>query len=249
MKKTALIQTPSPSAPDERSSPGETLASSTYHRLREEIINGVHTPGSKLRILELCQRYEVGPSPLREALNRLIRDGLVALNDRKGFSVTSLSLPQLEELTRTRCWLNELALRESIKHGDSAWEESVVIAYHRLSRSPRYASEQARHSGAFNSAWEQAHRAFHSSLIAACGSSWLINFCEQMFDAADRYRHLSRNMLNARSEPRRDDHKDMVDAVVARDADRSVELMTRHFSGTHERARKQLEQQPAKAAR
>ena len=241
MRKTTDFQTVSSERPlDERTGTGETLASVAYHRLREDIINSVHSPGSKLRVQELCLRYEVGPSPLREALNRLIRDGLVALNDHKGFSVTPLSRSRLEELTTTRCWLNELALRQAMKKGDAAWEESVIIAYHRLSRSPRYTSEAARNCGAFNSAWEQAHRTFHSSLIAACGSSWLLDFCEQLFDAADRYRHLSRNRVNARSEPRHDEHKDMVDAVVARDSERAIALMHKHFNRTYERVMAQL---------
>jgi GntR family carbon starvation induced transcriptional regulator len=225
-------------APDEKRS-GETYASAAYGRLKEDVINGVYAPGAKLRIQELCERYEVGPSPVREALNRLTRDGLVKLSDHKGFSVTPISRDHLEELTTTRCWLNELALRQSILKGDSAWEESVVLAHHRLSRSPRYSSEEAMNSGAFNSAWEIAHRAFHSTLIAACGSSWLIDFCEQLFDAADRYRHLSRGR-GARSRPGRDEHKEMVDAVVARDADAAVALLNRHFMRTCERVRDRL---------
>jgi DNA-binding GntR family transcriptional regulator len=216
---------------------GETLASAAYQRLREDIINGRHEAGSKLRIQELCERYEVGPSPLREALNRLSRDGLVSLSDHKGFSVTPLSRAHLEELTKTRCWLNDLALRESMRRGGREWEEGVVLAYHRLSRSPRYTSQEARNSGAFNSTWEQAHRAFHSSLIAACGSRWLIDFCEQLFDAADRYRHLSRVPTSG---PRRDEHKEMVNAVVARDADKAVALLERHFMRTCERVKERL---------
>src|SRR5687768_3832868 len=102
----------------------ETLASVAYQRLREDIINAKHAPGGRLRVQELSERYALGPSPIREALNRLSRDGLVTLSDRRGFSVTPLSRAHLEELTRTRCWLNELALRQSIAGGDAAWEES-----------------------------------------------------------------------------------------------------------------------------
>ena len=113
---------------------GETLASSTYARLRRDIIEGALVPGSKLRMRQLCERYDVGLSPLREALNRLLRDGLVQQTDLRGFVAAPLSGSELDELTKTRCWLNELALRQSIEHGDSAWEEQVVLTYHRLSR-------------------------------------------------------------------------------------------------------------------
>ena len=229
-----------------RSAPGvtaskrgaKTLASIAYQRLREDIINARHAPGGKLRVQELSERYALGPSPIREALNRLSRDGLVTLNDRRGFSVTPLGRDHLEELTRTRCWLNELALRKAIENGDAAWEESIVLAYRRLTRLPRYREAEGGEK-TYNPAWETAHRAFHSTLIAACGSLWLIGFCEQLFDAADCYRHLSR-VSSIKRRQRMDEHQQMVNAIVARDADTAVALLTRHFTRTAELVRERL---------
>lgn len=217
---------------------GETLASHAYQRLRQDIISGAHAPGAKLRILELCDRYAIGPSPIREALNRLSRDGLVAQSDHRGFSVTALSRAHLEELTKTRCWLTELGLRESIAHGDSAWEEGIVLAQHRLSRVPRHVSGED--GSTYNTAWEEAHRAFHRSLIAACGSVWLIGFCEQLFDAADCYRHLARATSRKRKAPR-DEHPAMVEAILARDAESAVALLRAHYMRTADLVRDQLE--------
>lgn len=212
-----------------------TLASAAYERLRREVMTAQLLPGQKLNIRRLCARYEMGLSPIREALNRLSRDGLVTQFDQQGFRVAPVGIAQLDELTRTRCWLNELALRESITHGDMAWEENVLLACHRLLRLPRESSDE--HSPLRNDSWEEAHRAFHASLLAACRSPWLIAFCEQLFDAAERYRHISRI---ARSERRRDEHKQIMEAVVARDAELAVKLLTAHFWATAERARKRL---------
>lgn len=215
-----------------------TLASTAYDRLREDIISAQFSPGQKLAIQRLCQRYGMGLSPVREALNRLSRVGLVRQSDRRGFSVTVLDEQHLLELTRTRCWLNEIALRESIAHGDLAWEERSLLAYHRLSRIPRHRSGE---SGAtYNADWEKAHRAFHAALISACGSRWLESFCEQLFDAADCYRHLSRISSIERGQPRQDEHKLILDAALARDAGKAVELMNQHFWRTAELVRKRL---------
>jgi DNA-binding GntR family transcriptional regulator len=234
MRRVATAQRELPA----QGSSGETLASTAYQRLRADIINARHEPGGKLRVQELSERYGLGPSPIREALNRLSRDGLVTLNDRRGFSVTPLSQAHLEELTRTRCWLNELALRQAIANGDSAWEEGVVVAYHRLTRLPRYIDADTV-ANRCNPAWELAHRAYHSALIAACGSRWLIAFCEQLFDAGDCYRHLSRVSSMKRAE-RRIEHRQILDAVVARDADTAVALLTRHVTRTAELVRERL---------
>jgi DNA-binding GntR family transcriptional regulator len=217
---------------------GVTLASRAYQRLRQDIINAQYAHGGKLRIQALCERYDVGPSPMREALNRLSRDGLVTQSDNRGFAVAPLSREHLDELTRTRCWITELAVRESIAHGDAAWEEGVVLAHHRLTRIPRHLSDED--ASTYNPAWEHAHRAFHAALTAACRSRWLIGFCEQLFDAADCYRHLSR-VSSLKRGPRRDEHQEMVEAIVERDADRAVKLLHKHYMRTAELVRERLD--------
>ena len=217
---------------------GGTLASMAYGRLREEIIGARFESGQRLHIQQLCERYGMGLSPIREALNRLSRDGLVSQSDRRGFRVTPLSEKHLDELTRTRIWINELALRQSIANGDVAWEERVVLAYHRLSRLPRYVLGSG--SAEYNPQWEKAHRAFHAELIAACGSHWLQDFCEQLFDAADCYRHLSRVSSVQRKELRQDEHKMIMDAALARDSEKAVELIRRHVVKTADLVRDRL---------
>ena len=61
------------------------------------------------------KQYDVGNSPLREALNRLSENGMVVREENKGFRVAPASEEELKELIRTRCWLEEIALRESIR--------------------------------------------------------------------------------------------------------------------------------------
>jgi DNA-binding GntR family transcriptional regulator len=214
-----------------------TLASRVYGQLRREIITGRHAPGRKLRIQSLCTQFGVGLSPMREALTRLSRDGLVRHEDQRGFSVAPLDQAHLEELTRTRCWFNEIGLRESIAHGDQRWEEGVLLAYHRLSKIPRYLSDDG--VSVFNPVWEEAHRVFHSSLIAACGSRWLIDYCEQLFDASDFYRHVSRVSLLRRKQ-RENEHERIVKATLARDADTAIGLLTAHLRHTAELVRERL---------
>ena len=92
------------------------MATSIYDHLRQNILSGDLRPDEKLRSESLRGRYEVGNSTLREALNRLSVDGFVVREDQKGFSVATESKRSLEELVRTRCWLKEIAFRESIRN-------------------------------------------------------------------------------------------------------------------------------------
>ena len=209
---------------------GTTLASSVYERLRQDILNGSLAPGEKLRSEFLRQRYSAGISPVREALNRLVSDRLVCKEDQKGFHVALVSRADLEELIRTRCLIEENAIRESIRLGDDAWEEQIVLAFHRLSRVPRSADQSTFD---FNPEWAPLHRDFHRSIIAACGSQRLIDFCELLTDQADRYRQLAA----AISYPDRqegEEHRAIMQAALERDADTTVRLQQAHIRKTAE---------------
>ena len=207
---------------------GGTLASSVFDRIRREILSGELPPGEKLRIEHLRKRYGVGGSPIREALNRLSVEGMVSRVDQKGFRVADISVDELDELIKTRCWLEATAVRESITHGDDAWEEGVVLAFHRLSKAPRSAEAQ---SFAVNPEWEDLHRAFHMAVIAGSGSRWLDAYCEQLNDLAERYRQFA---IRA-SYPQRhelDEHRAIMEAAVARDADAAEKVLLDHYRRT-----------------
>jgi len=219
--------TPATTDPSDENSP-PTLASSVYERLRGDILRGVLAPGHKLRIEFVSERYAVGSSPVREALNRLSSDGLVDRRDQRGFVVAAASPADLVELTRTRCWLEEIGLRESMRVFAHEWEEGVLLALHRMSHVPRSTSPDEYHE---NPEWERLHRAFHRSLIAGCGSRWLMGFCEQLADQAYRYRQLSVQRIYPRRNEK-GEHEAIVKAVFARDADAAVALLDRHYRKT-----------------
>jgi GntR family transcriptional regulator, carbon starvation induced regulator len=203
-----------------------TIASTVADDLRRRIIAGDFVPDEKLRVQQLADMFGVALSPIREALNRLTSEGLVQLHDMRGFSVAPVSEQELSEISRTRNWLNELALRESIQHGNAAWVEGVLLAFHRLQQQPRVAG------GGPNRAWDDAHRSFHAALTAACRSRHLVGYCDHLFVMADRYRHIARASPKASSKRRDAEHRLIMEAVVARRADKAVALLNRHFDTT-----------------
>jgi len=207
-----------------------TRASSVYDRLQDDILTGKLAPGRKLRLKELIETYNTGNSPLREALNRLSANGMVVREENRGFRVSPAHTEELIELTRTRCWLEEIALRESIAHGDVAWEERIVLAYHWLSRA---ASSQEKTKQPTSPEWEEHHREFHLALISACNSSILIEFCSQLQKRTVRYRNLA-EVVEYRDRHELEEHKDLQEAALARNADLAVELLTRHYTVTSE---------------
>ncbi len=212
----------------ETASGTETLATVVYKRIRQDIIGGALSPGQKLRMAEMCERYGTGLSPMREALSRLGKEGLVLQSDRRGFFVTTINREDLDELIRSRCMLYEVAVRESIRNGDAAWEDAVILSFHRLESVTQW---DVGGDGA-DSDYNVWHRKFHTALISACKSRWIIASCEQLFDQSERYRIMSRSSKLSRDV--NSEHRDIMTAALKRDIDLSTHLLLEHIKKTGE---------------
>lgn len=202
--------------------------SDIYDRIRQDIVCGALPPGCKLKIEVLRERFEVGATPIREALSLLTADGLVERLDQRGFRVAEVSESEFVELLAMRCWLEDRAIRQAIQNGGKEWEEGIVLAHYRLSRTPRVPPDVSQTA---NFEYEHQHRNFHLSLVAACGSNTLLRLWHKLYNEANRYRYLSRLSSLERSGVA-DEHQRIADAVLARDADRAVQLLVEHYKHT-----------------
>lgn len=209
-----------------------TAASALANDIRVDIINGSLPPGARLRIKELCERYDSGAIPLREALSRLATSGFVVAEDQRGFRVVEVSAQELTDITDTRIYVECEAMRRSIAHGGLDWEEHLAGAHHRLSR----LSYRAVEGSGLSPEWEKAHAAFHSALIGSSGSKWLGAIAEMLRDQTARYRHLSVTQdLHLSNHHERDvaaEHRQILDATLARDTNRAVQLLSEHLRST-----------------
>lgn len=210
----------------------KNLSEEAYDSIRSDILNGELFPDERLQIDAISERYGIGAVPIREALNRLSSEGLVARRSRRGFCVAPISISDLEELVKTRIWLETLALRESIANGDDTWEDQLVVGYHRLARTQRRLPKESGRE--MSEQWEDRHKAFHMLLLDRCGSSWLLGFCSSLMDQAVRYRNISmnRNPSKQRRQGAAAEHKAILDAVLERDIDHACTLLEQHYRTT-----------------
>ncbi|MBS0325635.1 MAG: FCD domain-containing protein [Proteobacteria bacterium] len=217
-----------------------TLNASVCNLLRADIVACRLMPNERLRLEALRERYGVGGSPVREALMRLQGEGLVELEQHKGFRVSAVSRERLLDLMRTRIEIEGLALRWSIEHGGVEWEADLLGAFHRLANRHKTAS----HDGTIDADWSREHRAFHTALVAACGSPTLLGIRENLFDRTTRYVALS---ILSRTTPRNDaaEHEQIMRAALNRDAARAVALTGEHIERTMARVMKSLGERSA----
>jgi DNA-binding GntR family transcriptional regulator len=212
----------------EQSAP-RTFAESAYRRIRNDILWGRLPPGAPLKSDELRNRYDIGVSPLREALTRLAAERLVYSVGQKGFRVAELTIDDVLDTQRTRFIIEREALTQSIKYGDLAWEMAVVSAFHGLSRNPTPTQEEGTIER-----WAYHHRQFHMTLLSACGSKWQMEFAGLLFDQAERHR-IMRVRINTNEQLVRDvqaEHSAIFEAILTRNTQRAVEALEMHYVST-----------------
>ncbi len=202
-----------------------TLIGKAFESIRADIIASNLKPGEKLRIAHLRERYGIGTSPLREALSRLVSEGLVTAKGQRGFWVPPVTPEEDEDIVQTRIVLETYALRSSIENGDDAWEAGVVGAYHNLRRIEQRFVEDPENS--FVEWWDR-NRLYHEALTAACPLQWLGRFHRMIFDLNNRYRRLSMKGPSISSDLF-EDHRLITEAALDRDAERAVAHLEKHI--------------------
>ncbi len=189
-------------------------------------MQGKLPPGTHLKPVELASRHSTSTTVIREALVRLTQEKLVVARPNQGFFVPSLSLKELEDLTRVRTHCDTLALRLAIERGDLAWETSVLTAFHVLSRTPRRTPEDPEHT---TEAWSRAHRAFHLALVEACGIPMLMTIAETAFDSTELYRRWSAPSPAASTRCVAQEHESILDATLQRNTEKATALLAEHY--------------------
>jgi DNA-binding GntR family transcriptional regulator len=204
------------------------LTQAAYEAVRADLLACRIRPGSRLKIQDLCARFAVGLGAIREALSRLTSEGLVIAEPQRGFRAAPISVADLQDLTRTRIEIESLCLRRAIAAGTVDWEARLVAAFHRLSRTPERAPADPARA---DDDWAGAHATFHLALVEGGDSPWLLRLHSQLYAQSERYRRLSIPLDTAERDVGAE-HQAILEAALARDAERAVTLLARHLSAT-----------------
>jgi DNA-binding GntR family transcriptional regulator len=214
---------------DEAMPSGATKADLVFDRLRGDILAGRNRPGERLRYTDLCDRYATSMGVLREALLRLVEQGLVVSEAQHGFRVIPVSAADLRELTQARFELEGLTVRLAVTDGDVDWESRLIGAHHSLVRSPQLDPDDPER---LSDAWVTAHEKFHAALLDGCDNQRLKAMAATMRAASELYRRWSVTLGGESGRDIPGEHAGILEAAVARDTPRAVDLLTAHIQRT-----------------
>jgi DNA-binding GntR family transcriptional regulator len=205
----------------------QTRTDAVFTAIRNEVLSAFIPPGTKMKLADYSQRFDVSLAVVREAMGRLAEQGLLQATPQRGFSTIPLSVTDLHELTRARIIIETATLRESIDRGDLAWEATVVASHHQLAATPAYADD-----GTINPDFGAAHRAFHVALLAGSGNSHLEAIATSLRDRAELYLYWSRYLSDDHHRDVACEHRQLAELTVARNADHAADALARHIQRT-----------------
>jgi len=211
-----------------------TLVQQCYEYLQHDIIAGVLRPGEKLKVERLKERFDVGQSPIREALSRLSAFGLVEATENKGFRVARVSEADIRDTYDMFTRIELMALDLAIEYGDDAWEASVVAALHSL------ALVEGKEAPIHYATWAERNYNFHVALISGCKSPVLLEIRRNIYMRFDRYCHMAYKITTedvfttANLLANHEEHKKIAAAMLKRDSKKVRELVSYHINANLE---------------
>jgi DNA-binding GntR family transcriptional regulator len=206
----------------------DTLSERAASLVQRDIIAGDLAPGARLGIVDLVQRYDIGATPLREGLSRLMSRGLIVGTGQRGFRVAEVSREDLLDITTMRTAIEIEAIRLAITHGDDAWEAGIVSALHQMRRHIERTADAFREGAP---EFDRLHKGFHTALLAACGSQRLLAAHSDLYDQAYRYRRVMMRSFDDGGEFVAV-HQKLAERILARDVNSSRSMLTQHLHST-----------------
>lgn len=193
-------------------------AQKVYAALRDQIIDGGLPPGSPLPEQEVSQRFDASRTPIREALQRLSREGLVELVPGKGAFVAEIHLPDIIELFQLREALEPLAARLAAR----AQDRSVIVPLlEALDEAPAMIAERPTDYYALT------HR-IDSGISSLTQNNRLARTLEEIWSQARRARLIAR-MNPQRLREAAEEHRIILQSILAGDEDGAEEATRTHL--------------------
>lgn len=197
------------------------LPDSAYAQVRDSIIRGDLRPGSQVTEEGLAETLGVSRTPLREAISRLLSDGLVYRAPNRRLFITPVSCKEAENLFAVRMALEDLALTEAATNLSDNLLGELDTSLRRMERAYRSRQEDVAEGG----------RSFHDVLYHAAGNTINQDILWRLAVKVDRYRYIATSAGAKRQRQAVKDHRRILDALASGDVASAREALRAHLEG------------------
>ncbi|WP_404328589.1 GntR family transcriptional regulator [Mesobacillus maritimus] len=196
-----------------------TLAQEVYTRIRESIMNGDLSPGEKISIRKMAERYGVSTMPVREALNKLQSEGFVHF-ERRSIYVSKLSAKDLIEIFQIRINLEKMAMEWSYPNiGEKEIDELTKMV-----------KEMDLHIHA-PIEWNVLNKQFHTKIYSYSHSKPMLEMLNAVWGRVDPYMNIYSTSSYYLSLSQKE-HYQVIDLMKNKEIDSLLALTTHHIQKT-----------------
>lgn len=195
-----------------------------FTTMRQAIIEGDFKPGQRLMEVQLAEQMGVSRTPVREAIRKLELEGLVVMVPRKGAYVAGLSSEDIKEVVEIRAVLEGLAAKQASKNStqeDIDKLENILVGFEK-------AAAENNIIDLINYDTE-----FHDVIYKAAKNTKLIQMINALREQVQRYRVAYFTQIH-KIDVLIVEHRNMLDAIVSKDAFKAREIAERHIATTEE---------------
>lgn len=200
--------------------PRQSTAAIIAERLRDAITRGAFRPGAQLGEVDLAAQLGVSRGPLREAMQRLVQEGLLRSERHRGLFVVELGIEDVHDIYAARLAVEQAAAR-MIMAGDRA------AAVEALDAAQRALVEAAASGDSLRLA--DADQEFHAVLVRASGSPRLHRMAQTLL-AETRMCLVALQATRPVPDQLVQEHQDLLDAVAAGDGEGLAALLAAHMA-------------------
>lgn len=207
---------------------GRLLRETVYDQLRADMISCTLAPGTELREAELASRFDMSKSPVRDALMRLEREGLVITLPRQGYRVAPVSLADVLDMFHLRAALERACVERIVLNASDEQLRSL---------------DEFRHFDA--AVWDGGfiafNRAFHRRIAELGGNARMRDQLNDLIDLLERAVQVSVASIN-KGDPQAlvTEHSEIITALQARALKRAQRLAEQHITAAGKRVSKAI---------
>lgn len=196
----------------------KTLA---YNTIKEKIVTCRYAPGTFLNEELLTEELKISRTPIRDALGRLEQEGLIEIKSKKGITVTSLSIKDVNMIFEIRRLYEPYILKN---YGSCLSEDKLNEFYHIFLH-----KDSSSECFQNNDYFYDLDSAFHQTIVDACPNPYLRQNYAMIQTQNERFRFMTGNVSNNRLEDTFKEHIDIIRSCLKKDWASAAQKMLHHL--------------------
>jgi len=202
----------------------ELLSQKVYSSLKDSIVNGEFQFGEKINVDKIAKFFKISITPIREAVHKLVAEGILVTKPNQGTVVKEISLSDIEQILQARLAIEEIAISFLIKRiAKKDKENDITENFHILIENMK---EDVLNKNSSNFSKHALN--FHRLLFRKCGNKYLYKMYRGLEDIFSKFTSKSLGK-KGRIENSYKEHVKIYVSIKERDLDRAKKYMEEHI--------------------